>query len=281
MRFSQRIGKKPVSKSIQLESIDEELKNQLWNVTYDYFIKPDEIRSRSGNLVKFDDTLPNMWHNFYKLPVDTIPYVSYDQRKFIRNRFFKDEWFEVYDFMEFLINSIYHKTFVEKYIKIVNKILEKQFSAYRIVNNLIAPISNQLEFEEVEDSLNNTKQLTALKGANVHLNHALNLISDKKSPQYRNSIKESISAVEATCRYLTDENTLGKALSKLEKKGIDINAQLKAGFTKVYAYTNDRESGIRHAIVSEPKEPDFHDAKYMLIACSSFINYLIGKHNQN
>ena len=32
MKFSQRLGITPVSKSIQIESIDEELKNGLWNV---------------------------------------------------------------------------------------------------------------------------------------------------------------------------------------------------------------------------------------------------------
>jgi hypothetical protein len=32
MRFSQRIGKKKATKEIQLESIDTELQNGLWNI---------------------------------------------------------------------------------------------------------------------------------------------------------------------------------------------------------------------------------------------------------
>jgi hypothetical protein len=34
MFFSQRIGKKPKEKPIQIDSIDEELKNSLWSVIY-------------------------------------------------------------------------------------------------------------------------------------------------------------------------------------------------------------------------------------------------------
>jgi len=38
MRFSQRIGKSPSTKLVQLESIDDDLKNSLWSaITLVYF----------------------------------------------------------------------------------------------------------------------------------------------------------------------------------------------------------------------------------------------------
>ncbi len=83
--------------------------------------------------------------------------------------------------------------------------------------------------------------------------------------------------MESACRIITGESTLGKALNKLESKGLNLNKQLKSGFDKIYAYTNDKANGIRHAIVIAPIEPDFADAKYMLISCSAFINYLVTK----
>lgn len=58
------------------------------------------------------------------------------------------------------------------------------------------------------------KDYTSLNGANIHLTKALSLLSDRNKPDYRNSIKESISAVEATCKSLTGISTLDKALSK-------------------------------------------------------------------
>lgn len=56
---------------------------------------------------------------------------------------------------------------------------------------------------------------------------------------------------------------------------INIHKALKSGFTAIYGYTSD-ENGIRHAILDEPNV-DFEDAKYMLVSCSAFINYLIVK----
>jgi hypothetical protein len=70
------------------------------------------------------------------------------------------------------------------------------------------------------------------------------------------------------------ENTLGKALNKLDKHQ-KISNTLKSGFEKLYAYTNDK-NGIRHALMDEPSV-DFEDAKFFLISCSAFTNYLIEK----
>lgn len=47
----------------------------------------------------------------------------------------------------------------------------------------------------------------------MHLQEALEKLSPSKS-DYRNSIKESISAVECLCREITGESTLDKALKK-------------------------------------------------------------------
>lgn len=43
-------------------------------------------------------------------------------------------------------------------------------------------------------------------------------MSDRQKPNYRNSIKESISAVESICKIITQDEkaTLGKALKKIE-----------------------------------------------------------------
>lgn len=275
MRFSQRIGKKKATKEIQLEYIDTDLQNGLWNMIKLYFVDP--IASHTNYNHEFKIFANELWHDFYKLPIDRIPKFEYQIEDFIRKRFFEDEWYESYDFIEFLLDLKYDYYDKTEFVDTLNSILEREFSGYRIINNLIAPISNELELEEISSANKSTSKFSSLNGANIHLENALDLLSDRKNPNYRNSIKESISAVEATCRIITNENTLGKALNKLEEKGLNINNQLKTGFDKIYAYTNDKESGIRHAIVQQPNEPDFSDAKYMLVSCSSFINYLIIK----
>lgn len=47
---------------------------------------------------------------------------------------------------------------------------------------------------------------------------------------------------------------------------------LKEAFKKLYGYTSDAE-GIRHALLNDPTL-DFEDAKFMLVACSGFVNLL-------
>jgi hypothetical protein len=92
----------------------------------------------------------------------------------------------------------------------------------------------------------------------------------------RNSIKESISAVEAVCRELTGDTTLGQALKHLEDKGVVIHKMIKDEFTKCYVYTNDPNSGIRHALMDDDGTyvPTKDEAYYMLVTCSAFVNYL-------
>ncbi|MBI5164037.1 MAG: hypothetical protein HY985_09055 [Magnetospirillum sp.] len=107
-----------------------------------------------------------------------------------------------------------------------------------------------------------------------HLATALGLLSDRKNPDYRNSIKESISAVEASCCHITSDKkaSLGQALKKLEGEGVAIHEALKGAFEKLYGYTSNA-NGIRHALLAEPTL-DFEDAKFMLVVCSAFVNLL-------
>ena len=99
----------------------------------------------------------------------------------------------------------------------------------------------------------------------------------KKIKKSCNSIKESISAVEALCREITTENTLGDALKKLEKNGVNIPAFLKSGFEKLYIYTNNEKTGIRHALMDNTETPQYDEAKFMLVSCCAFVNYIQGK----
>jgi len=43
-------------------------------------------------------------------------------------------------------------------------------------------------------------------------------------------------------------------------------------YSKLYGYTSDSD-GIRHALLKENKL-NFEDAKFMLVSCSAFVNYL-------
>jgi hypothetical protein len=119
-----------------------------------------------------------------------------------------------------------------------------------------------------------------LNAVNIHLENAVRLMSQKTSPDYRNSIKDSISAVEAICRAVTNDKnaTLGQALDKIEEQGkIKLQGALKRAFDSLYGYTSGSE-GIRHALgLLEEPNLSLEEAKFMLVCCSAFVNYLVTK----
>lgn len=109
-----------------------------------------------------------------------------------------------------------------------------------------------------------------------HLVKATTFLADRDMPDYENSIKESISAVEAMCVVLLGKGaTLGAALKQLEDKGIKIHPSMKSAFEKLYGYTSDA-AGIRHAGNIGGPNSTFEEAKFMLVSCSAFVNYLLG-----
>jgi hypothetical protein len=147
---------------------------------------------------------------------------------------------------------------------------EKEVSAYRFVNGVIAKITDQVEIDEIDRALESTRD-----PVRTHLRRALELLSDRESPDYRNSIKESISAVESLVATVVGEKgTLGQLIKKLEDE-ISFHPALKTAFSSLYGYTSDQD-GIRHAIL-ESKDLAFEDAKFFLVVCSAFVNFVESK----
>lgn len=175
------------------------------------------------------------------------------------------KWWEVYDLLEFFAQEFPHYNH-EWFIKSVNKVLESENSAYRFVKSEITPIHSETEIQAIEEALEKSPD-----PVQIHLNEALKLLSNKKNPDYRNSIKESISAVESICKLITKNpnSTLGKCLNKIEKN-VGLHPALKEAFRKLYGYTND-SNGIRHALLKE-SNLDSEDASFMLYFYKLLIN---------
>ena len=279
-KFSDRIGITNSTKEMQIDSMDDELMNGLWNSIKLHVIDP-LVNANFGNYGRdeFETFCQFIWHNFYKLPVDTVPYHTHERIKHIRDWFFHESaWFEIYNFIE-LITKLNTNTLhfdKTKFISFCETVLEREFAGFRFINGEIAPITNKYEINEVETALNQSDQFTSLRGVNIHLKSALSKLSDKSNPDYRNSIKESISAIESIAKVISQKNSdsLSGALDKIKGK-INLHSALEKGFKQIYGYTSDA-SGIRHALMDNTK-CEFEDAKYMLISCSAFINYLITK----
>jgi len=274
MLFSERYGYKP-PKPLQFERMDDDLKMAIHNVL---------VLFEKSNLNKNDisSLYLNIWSFFYMQDINIVYNNNSDYiRHLCDNKYKTLSWNKVYDFLEFYLSTIEQKLSVPpddkiiiEFTKTLNAVFEKFNSAYRFVNNKIIPITNQQEIAAIEEAAT-----TGIKEIDYHLKRAIHIFSNKENKDYVNTVKEAISAVEATVNFIngTEGTTLGDALDKLKEKK-SIHSALCDAFKKIYGYTSDKKSGIRHCIFDETDcIPDFTDAKYMLVACSAFINYLLSK----
>lgn len=279
MSFSKRFGYRPSKKEIQIESMDDDLKNSLWNMIDLSFFMPYDKKWRD---VKEDSylggILGDLWINHYKKPIIDIASYSCNQMiDVLKTTFMDSYWYDAFDIVEFFVTKEPVKISIEEFVNGCNSILQREFSAYRFVGNKLTRITSKEEIQEVEEAIQ-----SGIDSVKEHLTTSLTMLSDKKSPDYRNSIKESISSVESICKMISGNSsaTMTQALTEIEKTGkIELHVDMKDAFQKLYWYTSDAD-GIRHSLMDGKITPDFDDAKFMLVSCSAIVNYLISKANK-
>lgn len=271
--FSEKYGYKP-EKTIQHERISDELRCKIWNLFYQWEIKSGGLASRRlGQALNGEQTIEEKNADRMGFLVDSThkDYSAQEQLKSgILDAF---AWFGVYDFIDIHLSFLEEDERTQR-IKQYNDILEQEKAGYRIVAGEVAPITNESEIQCIESATT-----TPYQSVNQHIKKALALYADIKSPDYENSVKESISAVEAICCIITGmsglQATLGAAIKKLKERGVHIHGAMERAFLALYGYTSD-ENGIRHGGIDFTNVPP-EDAKYMLVSCSAFVNYLIEK----
>ncbi|EMH4161160.1 hypothetical protein RJ498_000359 [Pluralibacter gergoviae] len=276
--FSQRIGITPLEKAIQLESIDNELRYGLWNVLQVCFWNQDNYETSN----QLDLVARKIWFSFFKLPIDSCPpFFSRDiygantnnSAHSVIRKFFLDsatKWWEIYDFIEFIFSAFdLSKDAKINAIDFLNNMLERENAAYRYINSQLVAISDKTEITSIETALADDS-----KAVKSHFQVALSMLSDRKSPDYRNSIKESISAVESLCGTFAANNSkkFSDAITELEKT-CSFHPALKRAFLQLYGYTSD-SGGIRHALTEDSLHPSYAEAMFMLVTCSAFCNFL-------
>lgn len=185
-------------------------------------------------------------------------------------------WYKKLDLVEFISEklSFLNKSISEQFVEEINEQFERLKFGYRLISGTVVDIVSEDEIKSVQTAIDNSMEQVA-----GHLKKALALHSKRPKPDYANSIKESISAVEAYLRTATGKNTFGDALKEWQRKYSNIHPLLYTSIDKLYAYTNQPDVGARHALVESSSEyiPQSSESMYMLVTCSAFINYLRSK----
>jgi hypothetical protein len=272
MSFSDRLGITKPKSILQVEEMDNDLRNGLWQACSESFFNRSRNRGDYEYDYPFRQIMDRFNVDFLKSTSDAVPYGYEAGIKIVRSWFFSAEWWQVYNFVEFLISFDRPPFEVEgTFSERVSFFLEREKSGYRILQNKFVPITDKVELSAVSDAANLSEKFS---GAREHIRSAIALFSKKPQPDYRNSVKESISAVESTARIVTGnpKATLGDALKVMNKK-IEIHPSMKEGMSKLYGYTSD-EGGIRHALLDE-SNIDEAEAKFMMVTCSAFVNFCV------
>ena len=274
MKFSQRYGYTPVKDVIQIDYMDDDLRTSLWTVLVKHYWRDFWYFSdwyERELTVEATEIWTALWTDFFKRRIDTCPTRKVDVDSEIERYFFKCQWYDVYDFVEFIPQVDPGPCRPADFRQAVNVSLERELSGYRFVNGQITPITDQIEIDEIE-----TAMAGKTRAVSEQFNRALQLLSNRENPDYRNSVKESISAVEGQVKSTLemDKGTLGDLLKRFDQHA-PLHPALKDAFTKLYGYTSDA-SGIRHALLENDQEPTFEEAKFMLVTCSAFVNYVRG-----
>lgn len=281
--FSDVNGIAPCNTELQVNELDDETRVQLNNQLYklldlimkddgSYLVMPASLQPKTHvfclellNDVFCDNNILEDgyyydWYSIYKHRIEQV----------ILNA----EYNEVLDILEYICNWVSKRALegIKHYpYEAINIIFEKEYVGYRFVGGKIVPITNKAETQSIQDAFR-----TPFDGCRIHIQKAMGFISDRKNPDYKNCIKESISAVEATCRIIEGDEkaVLSSALNHLEKNGVLIDKELKESFIHLYKYTCDK-GGIRHSEKENLSEVTFDEAKFMLVSCSAFVNYLV------
>ncbi len=282
--FSQRYGYTSLDEVVIREDMPEAIQNAICN-RYEKFISNTNTNKYCFNLGK--DLNKFIWINFlnkrereFDVPYGHYPEVFID---FITNN--DNIWYKKVDILEYtllLLQGIVKKygVFAKEVKQFENELnvdFERLNYAYRIVEHNVVEITSKDEIDSVEQAIIDSDETIK-----THLVKAIELCAKRPIGDYGNSIKESISAVEAWCRQYTGESTLGKALNKLKGENKVMHPKLRTALEYMYTYTNQGDTGIRHALMDEDGiyTPSMDEAVFMMVTCSAFINYLNSKNTQ-
>lgn len=272
--FSERKGIKHFSDIVQVNDLNERTRNKIYTVVSEKF---DDLYIDYSNELK-DKFVEYLYKELFSKTERDIPMwgneYNYDE---IFNTIYaiiiEYDYTEIFTFIEGIIKffdiadkvTYYRYNYKTEFIEAISNVFKTESVNYRIIDEKITDIVDEQQISSIEETINNP-----YKEVSRHYSKAIEQLYSLKD--FDNSIKESISSVEAMCQILTQNNkaTLGDALKLLKDK---IHPAMKSAFEKLYGYTSDA-NGIRHANGLGEGDSTFEEAKYMLISCSAFVNYL-------
>ena len=228
VRFSQRMGLQPVRSVIQVDSLDQDTRTELWN----FSLTAIEASLQGGRFSASSKLLTTMWTDLWRQPADELPMYASESVSRIKAALLTSDWASAYDLIEFICQFFGIDTIAAAY----NEILERNLCGYRFIQLQLAPVVSDTEVAAIERTL---EDLHASDVVRHHLTRALDLLADRADPDYANSVKESISAVEAQLKAITGVSPMGPAVDALRVQSPELHAAMARSWKSLYGYASD------------------------------------------
>ncbi len=180
---------------MQYESLDDRTRTALVNIINAMF---HVIFKRDFQGTERNQFWRNILRDVYSQQIDCNPDISYKTNRMfeiINNTIYEEDYASVLSIIEYIARLFHKKAHYPGQFEvydIFNDVLETEFVGYRFVNGYIVQITSDIEISQIEEAAKSKENKV-----DEHINKALNLLADHEPPDYENSIKESISAVEA------------------------------------------------------------------------------------
>ena len=260
----------------QVKSLDDRTRTKIWNIILEFFdsliVPVIGLHGRKPHpaLILF---FKEFWTDFLVQPLGELPR-GMEMVPILQVHVSMDEWHWVHSFQEFFLARLVAPVNCrERLTNLLNTVFREEMVQFQIIDGLVVPDPGEIESDAIQAALN-----SPLKVVHDHIRRSLEFLANKPSADHRNSIRESMAAVEALCKTIANDRSadLGDALKELEKM-VQFHPCLKLSLVKLYAYTSD--GGIRHASIEgeNGRWSDEETAKFMLIATSAFIRLISEK----
>lgn len=188
----------------------------------------------------------------------------------------KGEWFRFYDMCEFLIA---HGSQGREIAAAIQRQLDTHNIGCQLVDGKFIPALSREEAGEVGRSLT-----VPFPEARTHMEKAVSHFRNRERPDYANTVKEAISAVESLVKEWTGKE-IRSGLHQLARdeilrrdpqasgEGSGKRDSLVAALENVWRFATKS----RHGLKSGESEPDSAEAGLILAVCASFVNYMTAR----
>jgi hypothetical protein len=210
-KFSERLGFVPMKVDLGVRDMPVSLQNGLWDATKLFYLDGD-LEFFGGGEVKLKRQLryiaDRLWFDFFRDSLDNSPRRAHELIRGVKQHFYSANFYMPYDLIEYMANldekEADHVDF-DSYTKFCNNILERERSPFRFAGRSLVQVTSEEGRAAIEDAV--TQDISV--AVSRHIKRAAELYSDPTAPDYRNSVKEAISAVEAAVRFVSGRKSVG------------------------------------------------------------------------